>query len=52
MYNDAKSRIRVNGSYGDEFEVKVRLHQSSIVSPLLCTIVPEALTKEFCLLCP
>ena len=47
MYNDAKSRIRANGSYSDEFEVKVGLHQDSVLSPLLFIIVSEALPKEF-----
>ena len=51
MYNDAKSRIRANGSYSDEFEVKVGLHQGSVLSPLLFIIVSEALPKEFCTGC-
>ena len=30
MYNGAKSNVRVNGFYSDEFEVKVGIHQDSV----------------------
>ena len=52
MYNGAKSRIRVNGSYSDEFAVKVGVPQGSILSPLLFIIVLEALSREFRTGCP
>ena len=42
MYNDAKSRIRVNGLYSDEFVVKVSVHQGSVMSLLLFVVVLEA----------
>ena len=32
---------------GEEFEVKVGVHQGSVLSPLLFTIVLEALSKAF-----
>ena len=52
MYNDAKSKVKVNGSYSDEFEVKIGVHQGSVLSRLLFTIVLEALSREFRKSCP
>ena len=49
-YN-ARSRVRVNGSYCDEFEVKVGVHQGAVLS-LLFIIVLEALPWEFRVGCP
>ena len=34
--------------YSEEFEVKVDIHQGSVLSPLLFIIVLEALSREFC----
>ena len=34
--------------YSEEFEVKVGVHQGSVLSPLLFIIVLEALSREFC----
>ena len=45
-YNGTKSKVRVNGSYSDEFEVKVGVHQGSVLSPLLYTVVLEALSRN------
>ena len=52
MYTNAKSRVRVNNSYTDEFEVNVGVHQGSVLSPLLFIIVLEALSREFRTGCP
>ena len=38
MYYGAKSKVRVNGSYSDEFEDKVGVHQGSVLSSLLFNI--------------
>ena len=45
MYSNARSRVRVGEGYSEEFEVKV--HQGSVLSPLLFIIVLEALSREF-----
>ena len=47
MYADARSRVRVGEWYSEEFEVKVDVHQGSVLSPLLFIIVLEALSGEF-----
>ena len=52
LYNGAKSKVRVIGSYSDEFDVKVGVNQGSVFSPLLFTIVLEALSTEFRTSCP
>ena len=46
MYNGTKRKVRANGSYSDEFEVKIGVHQGSVLSPLLFIIVMEALCRE------
>ena len=47
MYANARSHVRVGEGYSEEFEVKVGVHQGSVLSPLLFIIVLEALTREF-----
>ena len=47
MYANANSKVRVNESYSAPFEVKVGVHQGSVLSPLLFIIVLEALSMEF-----
>ena len=47
MYCNARSRVRVGEGYSEEFEVKVGVHQGSVLSPLLFIIVLEALSREF-----
>ena len=44
MYANALSRVRVGEGYREEFEVKVAVHQGSVLSPLLFIIVHEALS--------
>jgi len=47
MYEGATTAVRVGPSASEEFEVNVGVHQGSVLSPLLFTIVLEALSKEF-----
>ena len=44
---NARSQIRVGEGFSQEFDVKVRVHQGSILSLLLFIIVLEALSCEF-----
>ena len=48
MYNNTRSKVRVNNTYSDEFGVKVGVYQGSALSPLLFIIVLKALSLEFC----
>ena len=48
MYANARSPVHVVEGYSEEFEVKVGVHQGSVLSPLLFIIVLEALSREFC----
>ena len=43
MYANVWSHVRVGEGYSEEFEVKVGVHQGSVLSPLLFIIVLEAL---------
>ena len=47
MYENVGSHVRVGEGLSDEFEVKVGIHQGSLLSPLLLIIVLEALSREF-----
>ena len=47
MYSNARSRVPIGEGYSEEFEVKVDVHQGSVLSPLLLIIVLEALSREF-----
>ena len=49
---NAKSWVRVNNSFSDEFGVKGGVHQGSVLSPLLFLIVLEALSLVFRTGCP
>ena len=46
MYANARSRVRVGEGYSEMFEVKVGVHQSSVLSPLLFIIVLKALSRK------
>ena len=49
MYANTLSHVRVGEGYSEEFEVKVSVHQVSVLSPVLFIIVlAEASSCEFC----
>ena len=52
MYIGARSRTCVNSSFSEDFEVKVGVHQISVLNPLLFSIVLEALSRKFRVGCP
>ena len=47
MEENVWSRAGVGEGHSDEFEVRVGVHQGSVLSPLLFIIVLEALSQEF-----
>ena len=47
MYVGATTSVKVNGNKSTAFKLKVRVHQGSVLSPLLFTIVLEALSNKF-----
>ena len=50
MYANARSRVCVGTGFSKEFEVKVGVHQGSVLSPLLSIIVFEALSRPVSML--
>ena len=46
-YKLSNSAVRVNNTVGSKFNVKVRVHQGSVLSPLLFIMVLKALSKAF-----
>ena len=52
MYKEVRSRARVVDEYYNSFDVRVRVHQGSVLSPFLFVIVLEALSMEFRTGCP
>ena len=47
IYTNERRRVRVGEGFSHEFEVKVWVHQGSVLSPLLFIIVLEALSSGF-----
>ena len=46
LYDGAKTRVRVGFAYSEEFEVKVGVHQGSVLLPLLVAIVVDVITEN------
>ena len=45
LYEEAKTRIRAASQLSDEFEVKVGMHQGSVLSPFLFALVVDVVTE-------
>ena len=46
LYRNGGSRVRVNGTFSDDFLVQVGLHQGSLLSFLVFIILLEKLSRE------
>ena len=46
LYDGANTRVRVGSAYSVEFEVKVGVHQGSVLSPLFFAIVEDVITEN------
>ena len=47
MYEDATTKVRLNGRESNAYSVRVGVHQGSVLSLLLFIIGLEALSREF-----
>ena len=47
MCENAKSRVRLNAQFSDEFNIKVGVHLAAVLSPILYIIITQALSREF-----
>ena len=46
LLEGAQTRVRVGLEFSEEFEVKVRVHQESVLSPLVFAIVVDVVTES------
>ena len=46
MYKDAKTRVKIEGELSESFQVKVGVHQGSVLSPWLFNVVMDEVTRE------
>ena len=46
LHDGAKTRVWVGSAYSEEFEVKVGVHQGSVLSSLLLAIVADVVTEN------
>ena len=45
LYEEAKTRVRVDSELSEEFVVKVEMHQGSLLSPFLSALVVDVVTE-------
>ena len=46
MYKEVQTLVKLEGEMSEWFEIKVRVHQGSVLSPLLFAIVMDAVTEN------
>ena len=46
LYDGANTRVRVGSAYSEELEVKVGVHQGSVLFPLLFAIAVDVFTEN------
>ena len=46
LYDGAKTRVMMGYAYSEEFEVKVGVHQGSVMLPLLLAILVDVITEN------
>ena len=46
LYDSAKTTVKMRSAYSEEFEEKVGVHQESMLSPLLFSIVVDVITEN------
>ena len=49
MYEDATTKVRLNGRESNAFSVRVGVHQGSVLSPLLCWRLCLRSSRKVCL---
>src|SRR3989442_865967 len=47
IYEGCTTSVRMNGEESENFEVKVGVHQGSVLSPILFNIVMQAIAENF-----
>ena len=47
MYEGVTTSVKINGVESEGFEVKVGIHQGSVLSPILFNIVMQAIADNF-----
>ena len=45
LYEGSKTRVRVDSELSEEFEVKVGMHQGSVLSPFCFALVVDVVTE-------
>ena len=45
LYKGAKTRVRLDCELSEEFEFNLRMHQGSVLSPFLFTLVVDVATE-------
>ena len=46
MYKNVKTSVKIDGKQSEKFEVKVGVHQGSVLSPLLFVVVMDKITND------